>query len=222
MKKASTKLRAQKLILRAASRIFGERGFDGASVQNVADEAGVSKSLIHYHFHTKEKLLLEAQKATFRELHRRISDGAERGQVGLRAALSALDSMWESIRDLREGAPFVVETLSLAGQKKELRPHIHSFYQESTALLSDGIERVFADDIHRLAIPPERMAVLLRIVLEGLTVELAHVQDSSDLRIVDQAYADMRKLFGDFVLLKEAHEELDTASTKELEIPLPW
>ncbi|MBM73871.1 MAG: hypothetical protein CMK59_00610 [Proteobacteria bacterium] len=221
MKKSKTKKRAQKLILRAASRIFGEMGYDGASVQKVADEAGVSKSLVHYHFHTKEKLLLEAQKTTFRELHRRISEGAKRGDIGLRAALSALDSMWESIRDLREGAPFVVETLSLAGKKKDLQPNIRAFYEESTALLSDGIKCVFAEDLERLAIPPDRMAILLRIVLEGLTVELAQVQTTADLRRVDQAYADMRKLFGDFVILKES-QEITTGSHTDENIPLPW
>ena len=221
MKKSKTKKRAQKLILRAASRIFGEMGYDGASVQKVADEAGVSKSLVHYHFHTKEKLLLEAQKTTFRELHRRISEGAKRGDIGLRAALSALDSMWESIRDLREGAPFVDETLSLAGKKKDLQPNIRAFYEESTALLSDGIKCVFAEDLERLAIPPDRMAILLRIVLEGLTVELAQVQTTADLRRVDQAYADMRKLFGDFVILKES-QEITTGSHTDENIPLPW
>ena len=221
MKKSKTKKRAQRLILRAASRIFGEMGYDGASVQKVADEAGVSKSLVHYHFHTKEKLLLEAQKTTFRELHRRISEGAKRGDIGLRAALSALDSMWESIRDLREGAPFVVETLSLAGKKKDLQPNIRAFYEESKALLSDGIKCVFAEDLERLAIPPDRMAILLRIVLEGLTVELAQVQTTADLRRIDQAYADMRKLFGDFVILKES-QELTTENHTDENIPLPW
>ena len=216
---------AKHLILRAASKIFGQRGFRETSVQNVAQEAGYSEHEVEHHFHTKEKLLLEAQKATFRELHKRISERAQRGERGIMSALSALDSMWVSIRDLREGAPFVVETLSLSGKKGPMRNQLRSFYHESTALLSDGIQQVFVDDVQKLPIPPQRLAVLLRILLEGLMVELAQVQNHSDLTEIDQAYADFRKLFQDYIVHTRRVEDpispfpLDDETA---DIPLPW
>ena len=216
---------AKHLILRAASKLFGQRGFKETTVKNVAREAGISEDEVEQHFHTKEKLLLEAQKATFRELHRRISERAKRGERGIISALSAVDSMWSSIRDLREGAPFVVETLSLSGKNGPLRKQLRSFYQESTALLSDGIEQVFVEDVKKLPIPPERLAVLLRILLEGLMVELAQAQNRSDLVEIDQAYADFRKLFKDYILNPNQTEYTDDyfpIDDETAEIPLPW
>ena len=213
------------LILRAASKIFGQRGFRDTSVENVAKEAGMSEDEVQHHFHTKETLLLEAQKATFRELHRRIAERSKRGERGIGSALSALDSMWTSIRDLREGAPFVVETLSLSGKKGPLRKQLRSFYQESTALLSDGIRLVFVDDVNTLPIPPDRLAVLLRILLEGLMVELAQVQNRSDLVEIDQAYSDFRKLFKDYIINSHPIEDPNAPfplDDETAEVPLPW
>lgn len=44
-------------ILDVAERLFAERGFDGASVRDIALEAGVNLAMISYYFGSKEKLL---------------------------------------------------------------------------------------------------------------------------------------------------------------------
>lgn len=43
-------------ILEAAHRVFLRRGTAGARTQEIADEAGVNKALLHYYFRTKERL----------------------------------------------------------------------------------------------------------------------------------------------------------------------
>lgn len=43
-------------ILEAANTIFLEKGFDGARMQDIANEAGINKALLHYYFRSKEKL----------------------------------------------------------------------------------------------------------------------------------------------------------------------
>lgn len=45
-------------ILGAAREVFAERGYDGASIRQVATEAGVDPALIHHYFGTKEQLFL--------------------------------------------------------------------------------------------------------------------------------------------------------------------
>jgi TetR/AcrR family transcriptional regulator, fatty acid metabolism regulator protein len=218
MKGKKTATNAASKILGAATRMFGRMGYRGASMEDVAQEAGVSKGLVHYHFHSKERLLIEAQRATFRQLHRRFAERATRGERGLQSAVDALDAMWTSVRELREGAPFVVETLSLSSQESSsLQKQLRSFYQESTGLLSDGIRQVFADELGSLAIPPERMSVVIRVLLEGLLVELAQAKTPADLAEVDQAYTDMRELFMRFVL---AAPEVGEAPSEH--VPLPW
>lgn len=43
-------------IIQAARKVFTQRGFDGARMQEIADEAGINKALLHYYFRSKEKL----------------------------------------------------------------------------------------------------------------------------------------------------------------------
>lgn len=43
-------------ILEAAKKIFIVKGRDGARMQEIADEAGINKSLLHYYYRSKDKL----------------------------------------------------------------------------------------------------------------------------------------------------------------------
>jgi TetR/AcrR family transcriptional regulator len=46
----------ERLILDAAERVFAEAGFGGATMQLIADMAGLPKANLHYYFPTKESL----------------------------------------------------------------------------------------------------------------------------------------------------------------------
>ena len=67
MTNAQKNIPAQEKILEAARKVFTTRGMAGARMQDIADEAGINKALLHYYFRDKEKLfelvfLEEAQK----------------------------------------------------------------------------------------------------------------------------------------------------------------
>jgi TetR/AcrR family transcriptional regulator len=54
-------------IITAAERVFAEKGFAGASMSAIAAEARVTKSLIHYHFTSKQALWQEIKETQFEE-----------------------------------------------------------------------------------------------------------------------------------------------------------
>lgn len=56
---------AEKRILEAARRVFTRKGFDGARMQEIADEAGFNKALVHYYYRSKEKLFAEILQEAF-------------------------------------------------------------------------------------------------------------------------------------------------------------
>ena len=67
MVKAKIDQSAEQKILAAAKNVFLTRGMMGARMQDIADEAGINKALLHYYFRSKDKLfevvfLEEAQK----------------------------------------------------------------------------------------------------------------------------------------------------------------
>ena len=43
-------------IFDAATEVFIDKGFDGARMQDIADHAGINKSLLHYYYRTKDRL----------------------------------------------------------------------------------------------------------------------------------------------------------------------
>lgn len=47
----------QVAIIEAAEKLFAERGFDGASVRDIAQDADVNVAMISYYFGSKEKLM---------------------------------------------------------------------------------------------------------------------------------------------------------------------
>jgi len=196
--------RSVQRILDAAAKLFGKEGFQGASMTSVARAAGVSKGLLHYHFQSKEHLLIEAVRSTFRQLHLRFDDRFQRGESGLDTALDALDALWTTVRELHALTPFMVETVSLATPKGPVRDDLMAFYAESMELLEQGIRKVFAE--HEVAVPPERLAMLVRVCLHGIVVELALASDEAARDRVDQAYHDLKSLFAQVALTASPHE----------------
>ncbi|GGN49348.1 hypothetical protein GCM10011579_002990 [Streptomyces albiflavescens] len=64
----STKVRTadtRERILTAACEVIAETGFEKIRMRMVAERAGVSTALLHYHFDTREKLFTEAMTHSF-------------------------------------------------------------------------------------------------------------------------------------------------------------
>src|SRR5919199_673237 len=80
---------AAERILRAAARAIVERGAAAVSMHDVAEEAGVSKGLIHYHFHDKETLLARLVEWMTRNLVAR-----EEGAIAESQPRHAIDDLW--------------------------------------------------------------------------------------------------------------------------------
>jgi len=55
-KNSKPRVKNTEVILEAAEKLFVERGYGGASMQAIADQAGLPKANIHYYFTSKEKL----------------------------------------------------------------------------------------------------------------------------------------------------------------------
>jgi TetR/AcrR family transcriptional regulator len=49
-------LSTEQRILEAAKKVFLLRGLDGARTQEIADEAGINKAMLHYYFRNKDRL----------------------------------------------------------------------------------------------------------------------------------------------------------------------
>lgn len=54
-------------LVKVATEVFYERGYDGASLQDIADRLGMLKGSLYYYIHNKEDLLFEVINAVYEE-----------------------------------------------------------------------------------------------------------------------------------------------------------
>src|SRR5688500_15853596 len=54
---ADVELQTEKLIKEKAKALFFQKGYLNATTQEIADEAGVNRALIHYYFRSRDQLL---------------------------------------------------------------------------------------------------------------------------------------------------------------------
>jgi AcrR family transcriptional regulator len=72
-------------ILDAAERLFAEHGYEGASLRAIIADAKVNLAAVHYHFHTKEALLLavvDRRLAPINEERLKLLEDCERNAAG--------------------------------------------------------------------------------------------------------------------------------------------
>lgn len=131
----------ERKILRAAERMFARNGFRGASVHDIAREAGVNSSLIFYYFSSKEKLYVSVVER-FLDAHlaklRRIAAAQESARRRLERLVDYLVgfvSRHESINRI-----LMRELLGL-GEKCALpiRPYFEALHAPLLDIIRDGV-----------------------------------------------------------------------------------
>jgi TetR/AcrR family transcriptional regulator len=131
------------LLVQAGSRLFALRGIDGATVDEIAREAGVNKAMISYHFGGKEQLygaiLQEALDAARERLQAIKSSDATPPEKLARyvATFAELQSDRPNLasmllRELLSGGRFI--------GKDNLAPFL-SIFESVRAILAEGIAR---------------------------------------------------------------------------------
>ncbi len=163
-------------ILRAAEESF--RDSTGVTLRKIARRAGVSKSLVLYHFDSKERIFAELQLRVYRRLAKTLTQTAEAGTTPLERALRALDALVASVRD---GNDIAVHAMLAARAfwDADAGPHVRAMRHELRGLLRGTMQQIFADDAKRLAVPIETTADLLWSALTGLGMESA-IDDSPE------------------------------------------
>lgn len=103
-------------IIRSAYRTMARRGSHRMSLQDVADEAGVSKALLFYHFGTKDALLLAAMKWAVERTAERIRAQLESGGSPHDQMSALIDAIFVEPEANREFYLFYLDLIEHAGR----------------------------------------------------------------------------------------------------------
>lgn len=131
-------------LVAAGASLFGEKGYDGASIEDVAARAGVNKALISYHFRGKRGLYAEILAHGFREIASRMVT-VEARAVDTAAAVHGLLQVFDAYRREHPEFPglFMREVLS-TGIEPRVLPHLATIIGVVTRIAARGVsEGVF-------------------------------------------------------------------------------
>jgi AcrR family transcriptional regulator len=158
-------------ILEVTCEVVIERGFAGTRISDVAKRLGVSSSLIHYHFDSKEQLLAEAFA------HYARKDLAE--MMGeLESAPNAIARLDRAIQNsVPEGSDDLEWMLWIDGWGEALRnPMMKKISQELDEQSVEVLAQVISDGVESgefVCIDPKGASMRLTALIDGLAIQFA-------------------------------------------------
>jgi AcrR family transcriptional regulator len=161
-------------ILRAGRAVFGARGYHGATIEEIAEEAGLSNGAIYYNFDSKGDLFLELlnerMDARIRHMRRTLAgEGKADGRdVGLdQEARDATRSLKES----SEWRLLLFEFVAHAARTPSLRAKLRAHKRRYRAALAEVLEQRLAERGATAPIPSEQLALTAMALANGLAFE---------------------------------------------------
>jgi AcrR family transcriptional regulator len=155
------------LVLAAARRVFLEKGYEGATLDGIAEEAGFSKGVVYSQFAGKGDLFLALLEQRIEERAAQNRRTAARHQ-GRDAAVALLRQFERDSRDEAGWARVLVEFRSRALRDPELNRRYAELHHRTIDALAEVVEAVRTDD----TMPPARvMAQFILAFGAGLTLE---------------------------------------------------
>ena len=176
--------RSRAAILAAAEPIFAQRGYTGASLNDIIRASGLTKGGFYFHFSSKQELALAVVNAHQR---RWIGQAMREAQAHPRA----VDRLFEVPRVLgrlsREGkGPYALRLLvDELSRDPELRDAVCGSMTTSVALVTDQFRQAQAEGSIRPDVDPRAMAELAVGALSGLLGLTEQLGDDELERRVD-------------------------------------
>jgi AcrR family transcriptional regulator len=162
---AESRQPATRRILDAARSLVARGGAAQVSMGDVAASAGVSKALVHYHFHDKDTLLRAMVEDVGRDVLSR-----ERETMARRTDVHALDAYWAWLSaELARGDVRILASLA-EYDSEPVRAASRDVAAARRALVAEHAAAVFARLGLTPRIPPELIGNTLLAFLDGLAV----------------------------------------------------
>jgi AcrR family transcriptional regulator len=155
-------------LLTAARGVFARRGFHGASVDEIASEAGFSTGALYSNFEGKEDLFLVLMDREIDEHAREIAEAvrardsvAERARGGARQWMTMIEREPDVLL-------LFMEFWAYGVRDAQVRPKVAARFAQIrevlTSLIADGVREFDLE----LAIPAEELAVAIDALADGI------------------------------------------------------
>lgn len=151
-------------ILRAAYRSFGSHGVQRVSLEAIAEEAGVSKGLVLYHFKTRENLVLASMRWALEEVAGRIRRAVETTAEPGAKLQAMVDVIFSRPEPNRRFYLTYLELTEHAARLQRFNELSHSFGAIQEEIYRDVVRAYGTDSV-------ERRATIMRALIDGIFLQ---------------------------------------------------
>jgi AcrR family transcriptional regulator len=161
-------------ILRAARKVFGARGFHAATIEEIANEAGLSNGAIYYNFESKADLFFalldERLDERIRHLRRTLATAPKRGARDVWLEQEARDAT-RSLTESREWRLLLFEFIAHAARTPNLAPKLQAHKRRFRTALAEVLEQRYTERGAVGPLPVDDLALAALALANGLALE---------------------------------------------------
>ncbi len=180
-KQQNEAIRSEKrqLIMNAALKLFAEKGYASASINDIAQSAGISKGLMYNYFASKEEVLQSIWDGLADEFAQMI-DPNQDGEVTREEAEGFIDKIFDMFVNRNEEMKFYYQT---SFQPEVVNFLKHKYNTQKAAERQQFIIRYFADKLP-VAEPANAYFTVL-VFLKGLSMVVTYTEKRCDTEFLE-------------------------------------
>jgi AcrR family transcriptional regulator len=159
----------------AAGTVFAERGYDRASLDDVAVAAGLTKGAVYSSFASKEELFYALMRERIRERLELVNKAVERQATVRDITRDAGSALAELISSQAEWHLLFIEFWARAVRDPDLRGEFARERRSARGLIASLLQEQAAEANVELPAPADQLAVAVLALANGIAIE--HIAD---------------------------------------------
>ena len=166
----------QARLIRSAYKVMGEKGMTHLSLQDVADEAGVSKAILPYYFASKENLTLLTMRWVLARVAQRIREAIEQVDTANEKVSAMIDAIFVSPESNRRFYLVFFDFLGYAARNDRFADVGATFHEICNGLYAEVIRLGQEEGVFREGDAHESAAIV-RALVDGLFTQWIQDKD---------------------------------------------
>ncbi|MGH3086550.1 MAG: TetR/AcrR family transcriptional regulator [Rubrobacteraceae bacterium] len=163
-------------LIRSAYKVMGEKGLNRLSLQDVADEAGVSKAILPYYFESKENLILLTMRWVLARVAERIREAIEEVETAEEKVSEMVDAIFVSPESNRRFYLVFFDFLAHAARNERFGDVSATFHEICNALYAEVVRTGQEEGVFQ-GTEAREAATVVRALVDGLFTQWVQDRD---------------------------------------------
>jgi AcrR family transcriptional regulator len=168
---------AKEKIVQSAFQVFTKKGYQTATMDDVAKEVGVSKAALYQYFKNKKELLNEIV-LSYHNMFREVLRTAIERQDNHNLADEVQGALLKKYRLHHE---MLFEVIAIAAHDEEIKQSLKAEYEKDTALLKELLEKQLKNGKMATQIDSETLAQLFIALYVGMAMKVIMGDDTVEI-----------------------------------------